>query len=253
MTELANRLDSNGFAVIPGPFDEKILDALANSIRTARTDSPSLRNRQRGGGLFAMRNILEIPTVAEIAVSSLLCGLIDDLLGANSFPVRGIFFDKPPGANWLVPWHQDLMIPIQEKREDAIGYRAWSRKDGVWHTLPPVEVLERMLTVRIHLDDCDADNGALQVIPGSHAHGRLTDTETDRWRQSHSPVTVCATRGDILLMRPLLLHASSASHEADTRQRRIVHLEYAAHPLPEGVQWATKSSLITSILPDSQV
>ena len=36
-------------------------------------------------------------------------------------------------------------------------------------------------------------------------------------------------------MRPLLLHASSASQSP--RHRRVIHLEYAADPLPGGLVW----------------
>jgi hypothetical protein len=36
-------------------------------------------------------------------------------------------------------------------------------------------------------------------------------------------------------MRPLLLHASSPA--ADPRHRRVIHLEFAAEPLPGGLEW----------------
>ena len=65
-----------------------------------------------------------------------------------------------------------------------------------------------MLTVRIHLDEVTEENGPLQVIPGSHRSGkelRLNET---------LPRTVLADQGDVLLMRPLLLHASSATRHA---------------------------------------
>ena len=37
------------------------------------------------------------------------------------------------------------------------------------------------------------------------------------------------------MIRPLLLHASSAAESP--RRRRVVHLEYAADPLPGGLDW----------------
>jgi hypothetical protein len=42
-------------------------------------------------------------------------------------------------------------------------------------------------------------------------------------------------RGGVLLMRPLLLHASSASQVP--RHRRVLHIEWAAQELPGGLQW----------------
>jgi ectoine hydroxylase-related dioxygenase (phytanoyl-CoA dioxygenase family) len=82
-------------------------------------------------------------------------------------PVRAIFFDKSSGSNWLVPWHQDLTIAVASKCE-APGFGPWSVKDGIPHVQPPDELLKQMIALRLHLDDCDASNGALRVIPGSH-------------------------------------------------------------------------------------
>ena len=38
-----------------------------------------------------------------------------------------------------------------------------------------------------------------------------------------------------MLMRPLLLHASSSSSKPEPR--RVIHLEYAADDLPGGLEW----------------
>jgi ectoine hydroxylase-related dioxygenase (phytanoyl-CoA dioxygenase family) len=92
-----------------------------------------------------------------------------------------------------------------------------------------------MLTVRIHLDKTNESNGALKVIPGSHCHGKLTDVEIDRWKQLSSDISCNLEPGGILLMRPLLLHASSAA--VVPSHRRVIHLEYASHPLPFGLEW----------------
>jgi hypothetical protein len=40
----------------------------------------------------------------------------------------------------------------------------------------------------------------------------------------------------MMAMRPLLPHASSAAREG--QHRRVVHIEYAAIPLPCGLEWA---------------
>jgi ectoine hydroxylase-related dioxygenase (phytanoyl-CoA dioxygenase family) len=148
--------------------------------------------------------------------------------------VRGIYFDKSPGANWLVPWHQDLTIAVKARHEHP-GFGPWTVKDGITHAQPPVKMLEQMLTLRLHLDDADESNGALSVIPGSHQRGRLSPEEIASTRQVHSRVLCNAGAGDVLLMRPLLLHASARS--TSSRHRRILHIEYAAFHLPAGLEW----------------
>ncbi len=96
------------------------------------------------------------------------------------------------------------------------------------------------MTLRLHLDDCDAFNGALQVLPGSHASGRLDDPQIAHWRKTVEPMTCAVGRGGVLLMRPLLLHASGKAR--DPRHRRVVHIEYAAADLPGGLEWFERAA-----------
>ncbi|MDB6072587.1 MAG: Phytanoyl-CoA dioxygenase, partial [Verrucomicrobiaceae bacterium] len=95
-----------------------------------------------------------------------------DLVPSGHACVRGILFDKTPDANWLVAWHQDLTVCVQE-RSEVEGHGPWSVKHGVPHVQPPVELLAEMVTLRLHLDLTHAGNGALRVIPRSHREGRL--------------------------------------------------------------------------------
>lgn len=149
--------------------------------------------------------------------------------------VRAILFDKSPDTNWLVTWHQDLTIAVKEKRE-VEGFGPWSVKDGLPHVQPPAELLERMVTLRLHLDDADAENGALRVLLGTQALGKL-DSDRIQSLRIEIPEHLCAAKaGDVLLMRPLLLHASGKS--TSTRHRRILHIEFADFDLPGGLQWA---------------
>ncbi|MEZ0298798.1 MAG: phytanoyl-CoA dioxygenase family protein, partial [Candidatus Methylacidiphilales bacterium] len=155
--------------------------------------------------------------------------------------IRATLFDKTPGTNWKVPWHQDLTIPIQAEPEDrdAIALRAfgpWTNKDTIPHVQPPVHILERMLAARIHLDPCGLDNGALRVLAGSHRHGRLDAAQIKEWRGNADALVDCvAEAGDVLLMQPLLLHASSPA--TNPARRRVLHLEFAACDLPSPLQW----------------
>ena len=180
------------------------------------------------------RDMLAVSAVASLARSPKLLEVVRVYTGGIPRPVRAIWFNKSAGANWLVAWHQDLAIAVRE-RVDVPGFNAWSLKEGVPHVQPPVEVLQRMLTVRIHLDDADAENGALRVISGTHAMGRLDAEQILRLRDERGETLCAAAGGDALLMRPLLLHASGRS--ASERPRRVLHIEYAAEELPGGLAW----------------
>ncbi|MGE0495249.1 MAG: phytanoyl-CoA dioxygenase family protein [Vulcanimicrobiota bacterium] len=141
--------------------------------------------------------------------------------------VRAILFVKNQLTSWSVPWHRDLMIPVREHLPSAV-FLAPSVKDGVPHVKAPPQILADMVTTRIHLDLADSDNGALEVVAGSHR-----DLESRQER----PSTLCrAEAGDALLLRPLLLHASAKPNSS--RARRVLHLEWATNkPLPDGFHW----------------
>jgi ectoine hydroxylase-related dioxygenase (phytanoyl-CoA dioxygenase family) len=171
----------------------------------------------------------------ELARNSAVRRLVEPILGPKAKVVRGILFDKTGTANWKVPWHQDVTIAVG-RRFEAVGFGPWSTKEGVLHVQPPAKILEKMISIRIHLDDCPQENGALRVIPGSHRSGRLPASLEDG-SLGGKPVVVCALRsGGVLLMRPLLLHASSAA--AAPAHRRVIHFDYASAELPVGMGWA---------------
>jgi ectoine hydroxylase-related dioxygenase (phytanoyl-CoA dioxygenase family) len=187
--------------------------------------------RGRGG----IRNLLDVvPEVARLAHSRTIRNLVEPVLGLSAHAVRGTLFDKTPKANWKVPWHQDLSIAVQEKVPVG-GFGPWSVKAGVVHVQPPAAILETMLAVRIHIDDCAEENGPVRVVPGSHERGRLS-AEQIRTISSTSPSVSCSVRcGGVLLMRPLLLHASSASQSP--HHRRVIHIDFASGELPGGLKW----------------
>ena len=180
------------------------------------------------------RNMLAVPAIGALARSEKLLNLARLHTGESPRPVRAIWFNKAAEANWLVAWHQDLAIAVRE-RVDVPGFGAWSVKEGVPHVQPPTEVLQRMLTVRIHLDDADGENGALRVVAGTHLLGRLSAEQIVSLREERGETLCASAAGDALLMRPLLLHASGRS--TSDRPRRVLHLEYAGGELPGGLVW----------------
>jgi Phytanoyl-CoA dioxygenase (PhyH) len=148
--------------------------------------------------------------------------------------VQCTFFAKSMERNWLVALQQDLRIPVAE-HVDSIHCSGWSRKEGQLFVQPPLSVLDETLAVRIHLDDCNERNGALRVVQGSHRFGRLSSSSALAERDKLGEVVVSVSRGGAMLMRPLLLHASSkVSSDA---ARRVMHFVYGPMMLPEGLRW----------------
>ena len=229
------RFGKDGFLIVQDLLPKDTCAALAAEL-TALLDQQQQTNPKARGGL---RNVLRIsPLAASVASSENILSLVSDLIGSAAFPVRAILFDKTDGANWGVPWHQDLAIAVAERR-DTEGFGPWSVKEGVVHVQPPMEVLANMVTVRLHLDDCNADNGALRVLPGSHLDGELS-SEDIAARSGKSAGVMCeVSTGGALAMRPLLLHASSPAKNPS--HRRVFHIEYAAIELPNGLKWSERS------------
>jgi Phytanoyl-CoA dioxygenase (PhyH) len=231
VSTIRDDVEMNGFAICRAVVSATEIRRLLAAIN--RMDEHSgLRKKI---GIFAVRNLLEeCPEIQKFASSPAIRRLVEPILGTKSFPVRGILFDKVPEANWKVPLHQDVTIAVQNKVE-ADGYGPWSIKADVLHVQPSAAVLDEMLSVRLHIDPCGEENGALRVIPGSHRQGRIAEESIPTIREA-TPEHVCvAGAGDVLLMRPLLLHASSASLVPS--HRRVVHLDFAAVLLPRGMGW----------------
>ena len=213
-------IENDGFRTVPGVISslqcQELLEDLGSGSEAGR------------------RGLLALDAIAEFARSHRMMDIIRPYLHGSPLPVRAILFDKSPDANWLVPWHQDLTIAVREPK-DTRGFGPWSMKDDIPHVQPPVALLEQMITVRLHLDDADGSNGALRVIPGSHRNGRLSHESIREIRNVTPEVLCCAKKGDALLMRPLILHASAKS--TNRAHRRVLHIEYAGFVLPGGLDW----------------
>lgn len=153
---------------------------------------------------------------------------------AGARPVRALFFDKSPDRNWALSWHQDRTIAVRE-RVDTQGFTDWTCKSGLHHVVPPFEILERMLTVRIHLDPVGTDNAPLLVVPGSHRLGRIAEPDIAGIAERLGEAACEAGRGDIWVYATPILHASPRA-TAPTR-RRVLQLLYSAEALPGGLEW----------------
>lgn len=183
-----------------------------------------------------IRNLQKkFPSIARVAADQSVLSIGCSLLGRPHRLVRALFFDKTPERNWFVAWHQDRTVTLNRRAEMA-GWGPWTRKEGVHHAQPPRAVLDQMVTIRLALDDADEAGGCLNVIPGSHRLGILTQKEIDRAVAVSAPRACVVVAGDAVIMHPLVLHSSRKSQRST--HRRVVHLEYSSYELPSGVSWA---------------
>ncbi|MFK7982094.1 MAG: phytanoyl-CoA dioxygenase family protein [Saprospiraceae bacterium] len=209
--EISEKLDKQGFVTLPAVFSEKVIDTLLKLIKASK----STQNN------FAIRQFFEtVPEAKQVVFNTAFQAFLKQNIGENYFLIKAIYFDKPPAANWIVPWHQDLTITTNQKVLHA-GYAKWRLKNGVHYVHPPIEILENIVTIRIHLDNCSLENGALSVIPGSHRNG--IDKKLDFTQEK--PVICEVEKGGLLLMKPLLFHASKRT--TNNLNRRVIHLEFA--------------------------
>lgn len=229
--DAASQVARSGHALVEAVADVATIASLKTALAGA-----DMARAERQGETYGARNLLAIAAVRDAAALPRLNRVLRGALGEDYLCVRGLFFDKTSKANWPVPWHQDLTIAVRE-RSDLAGWKNWTCKHGVHHVQAPPEILSRMITARLHLDDCPADNGPLRVIAGTHGQGILSRGEIRARVENEDETAICAKTGDVLLMKPLLLHASSPARAP--AHRRVLHLEFApAGLLPDGLTWA---------------
>lgn len=182
-----------------------------------------LRGTLFSGDIAGERCLLDRPSVREAAVL-IRNQLIDSgHLAPESVAIQAIAFNKTVGTNWKVAWHQDVIFPFA-KRVSSEGFDVACVKQGVDYARPPARVLEELLAVRLHLDDCDETNGPLRISPGTHCLGIVGTDDISGLVAEHGEEVCMAGEGQLLLMRPLVLHASSQAMVP--KNRRVLHLVY---------------------------
>jgi hypothetical protein len=180
------------------------------------------------------RSLLEQPWCADLADDLANDDRLKPLLPDDPICAQCTLFDKNPDRNWLVTLHQDLSIPVRQ-RIDSDACSGWSVKDGMLFVQPPVEVLQKLVAVRVHLDASTSENGPLRVVPGSHRQGRLDDQAEADLRRNAGETEVLVDRGGVIVMSPLTLHASSKSR--GPAPRRVLHFVFGPRILPGGLEW----------------
>ena len=224
MVQPMNKL-MHGFELIKQFISPEIVQTLIDEITNSNElKSPhGIRNAEK-----------KFDCIAKLANTEKIISEAQSILGKKPQLVRAIFFDKNPDKNWLVSWHQDKTVSVN-KKEHIDGWGPWTLKDNTHHVQPSESILNNMITFRIHLDDTNADNGCLKVIPKSHTRGVLKQTTIDDIVKRTAFIECEANAGDLLIMRPLILHASSKA--ISPSHRRVIHLEFSDYELPDGLNW----------------
>lgn len=226
-------LESQGFVTVRAVVD---VEQRLRLLRLLAPDQLIGATKHRSGVVFAARHLMA--TVPDLSAELLACGmdaLASSLLGASAFPIDATYFDKQSTANWAVPVHQDRVLPVLPDTE-----RSFRRARGVAVAEPTPSTLARLVALRIHFDATDGDTGALFVFPGSHRAGVLAPDQIKEVSLSSFAPCV-ADVGDVIAMRPLLLHRSPPSKGGG--QRRVLHVVYASEQPDDGLRWGCLSGV----------
>jgi ectoine hydroxylase-related dioxygenase (phytanoyl-CoA dioxygenase family) len=233
---LQNHKDSiteNGFTVINNIFSDEEINAIINVLENIDTSKETFRKSE---DLFAIRQFLkEIPDVKDLIFNDHIKRIIKEIFGDHYFVVKSIYFDKPEKSNWYVAYHQDLTISVDKKLELS-NFGPWTTKQNQFAVQPPLNILENIFTIRIHLDDTDENNGALKVVPTSHSKG-IYRPETIDWNIETEEICN-VNKGGIMIMKPLILHGSNRT--TNGKKRRVIHIEFSDLELPGELNWSEK-------------
>ena len=222
-----------GFTTIDKVYSDFEIDKIICLIDKINIDKNTFR---KSNDLFAIRQFhKEIPEALAIIFNDNLKKIMSSYFGEDYFITKSIYFDKPEMSNWFVPYHQDLTISVN-KKVALEGFHKWTVKDNQFGVIPSLSILENNFTIRIHLDDTTEENGALKVINKSHTKG-IYRPENINFEQETE--TICTVKkGGVMIMKPLLLHASSKT--TNKKKRRVIHLEFSNQKLPDEIEWSEK-------------
>ncbi|MFD0726325.1 phytanoyl-CoA dioxygenase family protein [Lysobacter brunescens] len=185
-------------------------------------------------GLAGARDLLWQPWCARLVAPIRRRLHAAGVLAAESVAVQCTLFRKTADCNWKVPYHQDLSVPVAARVEHP-ALTGWSSKPDGLYVQPPEALLSDLLAVRLHLDICGEDDGPLRIVPGSHRAGRLPFAAIADVPKSARERSCVAAPGDLWLMRPLVLHASSRALRPNGR--RVLHFLFAPPDPGHGLQW----------------
>lgn len=137
--------------------------------------------------------------IYELLFNDRILDYVQDLLGENLICWGTHYFAKMPHDNKRVSWHQDA---------------------SYWPLTP-----SKTVTVWLAIDDADIENGAMQVIPGSHLNAQvafedsqadennvLNQTIVDAESYGDQPVVIALKAGQISLHTDWVIHGSDPNN-----------------------------------------
>jgi len=111
------QLEREGFALLPNAFsEEEIGSAIVEwkAVLSQHANEEAILASEDGPP-YGARNLLQLwPRVMELARQPKLLNPLREVLGRQAGVVRALFFDKPPGHSWALPWHKDYNIAVKE-------------------------------------------------------------------------------------------------------------------------------------------
>ncbi len=234
---MESTLNKKGFEIIEDVYSEREVNEILKLV-----ELHGIENK------FGVREFLvDNPEIAEKVFTNSLLEIIERISPNCKKSIKSIYFDKPPNANWIVNWHQDLTINLANKIE-VENFKNWRIKDERIVVQPNREILENIFTIRVHLDDCTKENGALRVIEESHKNGVI---EIKEWvKNKEGEERICEVKkGGIVIMKPLILHSSRRTE--NQKNRRVIHIEFTNKELPIGLNWKEKIEIKKKAVPNN--
>lgn len=147
-------------------------------------------------------------------------GITRQLIGESVRIMRAMFMNKPPQKGTVLPYHQD-------------GGTGWqlSSVDG-----------DDFVTIWSALDRASRENGCVQIIPGSHKLGLLSEqghTISAEQEQRHAPdeksIYLELEVGQIAVLHNFTLHRSGVNETDEPRRGfSVCYMDGAIHSLVEG-------------------
>ncbi|WP_200825089.1 MULTISPECIES: phytanoyl-CoA dioxygenase family protein [Aquimarina] len=226
-------LEEIGYSVLTNLYTESEINKMSTCIKNSEQNGDSFLKTK---DVFAIRQLINV--IPELKTILFNKNLIDFLPDSSYFLTKAIYFDKPKESNWFVGYHQDLSIAVDQKA-NLKDYINWTFKKGQFGVQPPIKILQDTITIRIHLDKTDKNNGALKVIPKSHLQGIHRSKSID-WKNETEHICEIE-KGGAMLMKPLILHASNRT--TNNKQRRVIHLEFCNHELTNPLNWLERQEI----------
>ena len=238
--EYLHKINTDGFAIIENIYDNDEINKIISIIEKVSDSNTSNSTFRKSNDLFAIRQFhKEIPETLNFIFNQNLKDVIGLNFGDDYFITKSIYFDKPEKSNWFVAYHQDLTISVNKKISSQ-NFQNWTIKHNQFAVQPPKQILENNFTIRIHIDKTTSENGALKVINNSHKKGiyRIENIDIKDEIETYCEVE----KGGIMIMKPLLFHASSKT--TNNARRRVIHIEFSNQKLPGTMEWSEKFEFV---------